>query len=121
VKVDDIQRRDLAAIGRMLQAAAAGQAMEGSQDAILRFAAESWGIFRQYFIAATEVETPEEHFGVDEYSDVALLTKPQITVSQADIFYIHEVGGGGPEGRWLHKPACSVADWERTALPCRCC
>ena len=91
MNVEDTQRRNLASIGRILQAAASGQSGEGSHPKVKEFVSTSWPLFRKYFLDATDVESPEEHFSMDEYTDVVLLTKPQITISPEDIYYLHDV------------------------------
>ncbi|EDQ91805.1 uncharacterized protein MONBRDRAFT_14583, partial [Monosiga brevicollis MX1] len=91
IVVEDMQRHSLALLSRILQAAAAGQTGEGLHAGIQQFVQESWVIFNNFFIDVTRVETPEQHFNMDEYSDATLLTKPQISLSPADIFYTHEM------------------------------
>ena len=46
---------------------------------------------RSYFQRAAEVETSEEHFNIDEYSDLTMLSKPIIYISPYEIFYTHLV------------------------------
>jgi hypothetical protein len=92
--IEDIQRRNLASVGRVLQASAAGQVGEGSHPKIQAFINTSWPIFSKYFQDACKVPSPETHFNMDEYTDVVMLTKPQITVSPEDIYYVHDVSTG---------------------------
>eukprot|EP00730_Choanoeca_flexa_P000760 TRINITY_DN10325_c0_g1_i1.p1 TRINITY_DN10325_c0_g1~~TRINITY_DN10325_c0_g1_i1.p1 ORF type:complete len:1357 (+),score=486.70 TRINITY_DN10325_c0_g1_i1:58-4071(+) len=89
--VEDLQRRNLASVGRILQACASGQAGEGSHPKIQAFINSSWPKFKEYFEQACDVPEPEAHFNMDEYTDVVMLTKPQITLSPEDIYYTHDM------------------------------
>ena len=44
-----------------------------------------------YFTRAAEVETSEEHFNIDEYSDVTQVSKPVIYIAPYEIYYTHLV------------------------------
>eukprot|EP00054_Salpingoeca_dolichothecata_P008119 m.46389 g.46389 ORF g.46389 m.46389 type:complete len:1559 (-) comp17519_c0_seq1:93-4769(-) len=93
-QVSDIQRRNLANIARVLQVAASGQRFDGDSEHMTplnKFIAEAWAKFKQFFVRATEVESSEAHFNIDEYSDVVMLSKPSIYMSAAEIFYTHEM------------------------------
>lgn len=89
-KLEMTERRNLASISKVLQFAAAGQAQEGDEE-LRKFGADAWRAFRSYFIKCATVESSEKHFNIDEYSDVSMVTKPQITISRADMYYLHEM------------------------------
>lgn len=46
---------------------------------------------RDYFQEAATVPSSEEIFNMDEYSDAVMITKPQITISPVDIYYLHKM------------------------------
>ena len=46
-------------------------------------------ICRQYFRKACDVEKPEIHFNIDQYTDATLVVKPQIYISIDDIINTH--------------------------------
>ena len=48
-------------------------------------------IIRKYFADICEVEEPESVFNVDQYSDVARITKPIIYISVGEIIDMHKV------------------------------
>ena len=41
--------------------------------------------------AAVDVESAEVHYNIDEYSDVTMLAKPTIFITQAEIHHTHEM------------------------------
>ena len=89
-KLEMTERRNLASISKVLQFAAAGQQQDGDEE-LRQFGADAWRAFRSYFIKCATVESSEKHFNIDEYSDVSMVTKPQITISMADMYYLHEM------------------------------
>ena len=46
---------------------------------------------RLFFLQASTVPSAEEKFGIDEYSDVIMLTKPVIYISVKEICSTHSV------------------------------
>lgn len=48
-------------------------------------------VCRDFFSKASTVETAEEKFGIDEYSDVIMLTKPVIYISVKEVVSTHSV------------------------------
>ena len=46
---------------------------------------------RKYFAAICEVEDPEIHFNMDQYTDVTRVTKPIIYISIGEIIDTHKV------------------------------
>ncbi|KAL5481649.1 hypothetical protein EMCRGX_G021851 [Ephydatia muelleri] len=88
------QRRNLGAIAKVLQAAAACKMFEGENAALScmnPYIQEAWGKFRDFFSKASTVETAEERFGIDEYSDVIMLTKPVIYISVKEVVSTHSL------------------------------
>ncbi len=64
----------------------------GHMTALNAFISEAWGKFQAYFLAAADVGEAEEYFGINEFSDITMVAKPIIFLSQEEIFYLHEVG-----------------------------
>eukprot|EP00051_Salpingoeca_urceolata_P027446 m.481504 g.481504 ORF g.481504 m.481504 type:complete len:1546 (+) comp22194_c0_seq1:411-5048(+) len=92
--ISPVQRRNLGSIAKVLQFAASGQQFAGDQEhmgALNNFLRAAWDKFKTFFLAASQVEPAEEHFNIDEYSDVVMLSKPTIYISPAEIFYTHEM------------------------------
>lgn len=92
--INQTQRRNLASIARVLQFAASGQKFDedlAHMSLLNKFLNESWLKFKRYFELATDVVSSEEHFNIDEYSDVTMLAKPVIYISQKEIFHTHEL------------------------------
>lgn len=84
-----VQRRNLANIARMLQFAASGGEADETDHA--EFFTQSWQKFKAFFQEASEVETAEEHYSIDEFSDVTMLSKPTIYISPREIYYTHKM------------------------------
>ena len=47
--------------------------------------------FKEFFLAASTVESPAEKFGYDEYTDVIMLTKPVIYITVKELLRTHTV------------------------------
>ena len=56
---------------------------------------------RKYFLEICDVEEPEVHFNMDQYTDVTRVTKPIIYISIAEIVDTHRVGVCGYFCLWL--------------------
>jgi len=82
-------RSNLAVVAKFLQMASVG--VDSGNPAHRSFFEQSWKNFRVFFERVSEVPTAEVHFGIDEYSDVTMLSKPTIYVSQHDIHYTHKL------------------------------
>lgn len=78
---------------QVLQLAAAGQTSPSERMA--RFLAESWAKFQQFFVAAATVESSEERFNIDEYSDATQISKPSITITPCVVPLAGWGWGGG--------------------------
>ena len=48
---------------------------------------------REFFLRASTVDPPDKKLGIDEYSDVTMLTKPIIYISVKEICSTHSVCG----------------------------
>ncbi|EGD72352.1 hypothetical protein PTSG_00372 [Salpingoeca rosetta] len=90
-----LKRGNLGSIAKLLQSAASGlrfELSEGEKTSPLnKFLYEGWKKFKTYFHDAATVMSAEQHFGIDEYSDAVMLTKPQINISPVDIYYMHKM------------------------------
>jgi Ras GTPase-activating-like protein IQGAP2/3 len=85
-------RRNLACIARTLQLSASGQLYDNDMTkSDNQFLAKAWETFKAYFDQAANVESLEDHFKIDEYSDAVMLTKPTIYISPEAIFHTHEI------------------------------
>lgn len=84
-----VPRTNLATIARMLQNAASGQTYGDAAEKSDAFFDQAWSKFRDFFAAASETVSSEQHFSIDEYSDVTMLSKPTIFLSPASIYYTH--------------------------------
>ena len=80
-------RTNLAIIAKFLQLAATGADNGNAQHKA--FFAQSWAKFRGFFERVSDVESAEAHYSIDEYSDVTMLSRPTIYVSQFDIYHTH--------------------------------
>jgi hypothetical protein len=55
------------------------------------FIKESHERMRNYFGEICTVQDADEHFGIDEFSDLIVLTKPVVYLSVQEIFDTHKV------------------------------
>jgi len=46
-------------------------------------------IFRAYFKKACDVEAPEVHFNIDQYTDATLVSKPQMSIRIGELVNTH--------------------------------
>ncbi|XP_022784321.1 ras GTPase-activating-like protein IQGAP1 [Stylophora pistillata] len=86
------QRRNLGSIAKILQYAASNK-MFGGESAHLSplngYIAEAHQRFKRFFREVSNVEEPEGHFNIDEYTDVVMVTKPVIYISVQEICDTH--------------------------------
>lgn len=86
------QRRNLGSIAKILQYAASNK-MFGGESAHLSplngYIAEAHQRFKRFFLEVSNVEEPEGHFNIDEYTDVVMVTKPVIYISVQEICDTH--------------------------------
>lgn len=88
------QRRNLGAIAKVLQHAAAGKLFEGENAALSSmngYIQTAFQKFKQFFLEASTVEPPSSRFGYDEYTDVIMLTKPVIYISVKELIRTHSL------------------------------
>ena len=52
---------------------------------------EAWLRFREFFLQASTVDSPEVKFGFDEYSDFVMISKPVIYISVREICSTHQL------------------------------
>jgi hypothetical protein len=86
------QRRNLGAIAKVLQHAAAGKLFEGENAALSsmnEYIQKAFDKFKQFFLAASTVDPPNQKFGYDEYTDVIMVTKPVIQISVKELIRTH--------------------------------
>lgn len=86
------QRKNLGSIAKILQYAASNK-MFGGESAHLSplngYIAEAHQRFKRFFREVSNVEEPEGHFNIDEYTDVVMVTKPVIYISVQEICDTH--------------------------------
>lgn len=87
------QRRNLGNIAKMLQFAASkkGFAEESPHLMCLNpFIIECHEKFKAFFKGCIQVEEPEVEFGMDQYSEATLITKPTVCMSLQEVANIHQ-------------------------------
>lgn len=93
-------RSNLAAICKLLQAAATGKTNynfgSGLEStgfyqglSVVVFLQSGYERFKDFFRQAFQVPEPEDHFDVNEFSDESLLMAPQLQIALKDIFELH--------------------------------
>ncbi|KAK2707604.1 ras GTPase-activating-like protein IQGAP1 [Artemia franciscana] len=90
----DIQRRNLGNIAKMLQFASAKKGFGEEAPHLLGlnpFIVECHEVFKVFFKRCCQVETLEEHFGIDRYSEATLLSAPQITIHLQELVEVHQM------------------------------
>eukprot|EP00124_Ichthyophonus_hoferi_P000274 Ihof_evm30s9 gene=Ihof_evmTU30s9 len=87
------QRRNLGEISKILQLIASNTRFDEEEQPhfseMNKFISKCFPIISEYFIKASTTIEPEEHFGIDQYSDVTLTNKPVITISAKEIRTTH--------------------------------
>ena len=92
--LENEHRKKLGSIARILQHAAAKKLFEGEYnclDELNPYIVESYGRFMQYFSTAASVPSAEEKFGITEYSDLVMLSRPVINISAREIISTHKL------------------------------
>lgn len=87
------QRRNLGSIAKVLQHAAANKLFEGENAALMPmnpYVSVAWERFKDFFLKASTVESPEVKFGFDEYHDFVMLSKPVIYISVREVCSTHQ-------------------------------
>ncbi|CAH1797463.1 unnamed protein product [Owenia fusiformis] len=88
------QRRNLGSIAKILQFAASNKGFGGESahlSCLNTYIKEAHEKFKNYFRSACNVEEPELVFNVDQYTDVANVTKPVIYISIQEICDTHQL------------------------------
>ncbi|KAI9252676.1 hypothetical protein BY458DRAFT_522733 [Sporodiniella umbellata] len=93
-EVSSTQRKNLAEISKMLQQISSGNLFDSrnlhlsSLDSYVR---ESNKKFAQWFMNLTDVEDPEDHFGMDPLADHTSTQKPTIYIHPTELYHIHQL------------------------------
>eukprot|EP00123_Amoebidium_parasiticum_P015328 comp22903_c0_seq1/m.36223 comp22903_c0_seq1/g.36223 ORF comp22903_c0_seq1/g.36223 comp22903_c0_seq1/m.36223 type:complete len:1356 (-) comp22903_c0_seq1:111-4178(-) len=87
------QRRNLGEISKILQLIASNKRFDEAEQPHLeelnKYIARSYTKIKDFFIKASTTVQPEEHFNIDQYSDLTLLNKPVIYISGKEIYTTH--------------------------------
>eukprot|EP00800_Vazella_pourtalesii_P016071 TRINITY_DN4508_c0_g1_i1.p1 TRINITY_DN4508_c0_g1~~TRINITY_DN4508_c0_g1_i1.p1 ORF type:complete len:1686 (+),score=394.09 TRINITY_DN4508_c0_g1_i1:300-5357(+) len=87
------QRKNLSSISRVMQNISNRKIVH--EDSPLygfnQFILEKYEIFKAYIFKLSSVESPEEKFGFDEYTDLIMISKPVVRLSAKDIISTHKL------------------------------
>ncbi|XP_067934294.1 ras GTPase-activating-like protein IQGAP1 isoform X2 [Watersipora subatra] len=87
------QRRNLGSVAKILQFAASNKGFGGGDSQHLAclntYIKGSHEKFKSYFRKACDVEAPEVHFNIDQYTEATLVVKPQIYITLDDLLNTH--------------------------------
>lgn len=90
--VNPRQRQNLAIIAKMLQLASSGKSVDAPEAAELnKFLQTANVTLNAFFEKAIKVRSAESFFGIDEYSDVTMLTKPTIFITPREVHNTHRL------------------------------
>ena len=92
--LENEQRKKLGSIARILQHAAARKLFEGEYtclEDLNPYIIDSYERFMQFFTEAANVCTAEDKFGITEYSDLVMLSRPVINMSAREIISTHKL------------------------------
>ncbi|XP_054992245.1 ras GTPase-activating-like protein IQGAP2 [Sorex araneus] len=93
-QISSDQRRNLGSVAKVLQHAASNKLFEGENEhlsSMNSYLAETYRLFRKYFIDACDVPEPEEKFNMDKYTDMVTVSKPVIYISIEEIINTHSL------------------------------
>ncbi|KAI7901321.1 uncharacterized protein BX663DRAFT_553135 [Cokeromyces recurvatus] len=93
-EISSLQRRNLAEISKMLQQISNGKTMDSHhiQVNILNdFITQSAQKFTNWFLDLTDVNEPEQHFGMDHLTDYTNTKKPTVYVHPSELYHIHQL------------------------------
>jgi len=100
------QRRNLAYVAKILQFSASKKGF-GSESSHLEcmnpFIMECHERFKEFFANCCQVDEPESHFNIDQYTEVALIAKPNIYISLAELCDTHQLLMDNKETVILHR------------------
>ncbi|KAI8982300.1 Rho GTPase activation protein [Mycotypha africana] len=88
------QRKNLAEISKMLQHISNGKGFDAHNvqlNALNEYMQQASERFTQWFLDLTDVEDPEEHFGMDHLSDYTNTQKPTVYVHPVELYHIHQL------------------------------
>ncbi|KAJ2835527.1 iqgap- protein [Coemansia sp. 'formosensis'] len=91
--ISPLQRKNLAEIAKMLNQVSVGKHFNEDNmflQPLNNYVGYTSAKFLQYSFEVTDVVDPEVHFQVDEFTDLATLTKPSILMSIAEIQTMHQ-------------------------------
>ncbi|KAJ2691086.1 iqgap- protein [Coemansia spiralis] len=91
--ISPLMRKNLAEIAKMLNQVSVGKHFNEDNmflQPLNNYVGYTSAKFLQYSFEVTDVVDPEVHFQVDEFTDLATLTKPSILMSIAEIQTIHQ-------------------------------
>ncbi|KAL7314281.1 iqgap-related protein, variant 2 [Mucor circinelloides] len=93
-EISSLQRRNLAEISKMLQHISNGKDFDARNiqlGALNGYIKSSTQRFTQWFMDLTDVEDPEQHFGMDQLSDYTNTQKPTVYVHPTELYHIHQL------------------------------
>ncbi|XP_077382458.1 ras GTPase-activating-like protein IQGAP3 [Festucalex cinctus] len=88
------QRHLLGSAARLLQRAAADKPFLGTGPhtlALNRYVARAHATFRKFVRRACDVPDPSERFGIDEYSETLIVSRPLIRISLGELVHTHKL------------------------------
>ncbi|KAI8643207.1 hypothetical protein BD408DRAFT_365136 [Parasitella parasitica] len=92
--ISSLQRRNLAEISKLLQHISNGKDFETRNiqlSALNGYIKSSAQRFAKWFMDLTNVEEPEQHFGMDQLSDYTSTQKPTVYVHPTELYHIHQL------------------------------
>ncbi|KAG1174503.1 hypothetical protein G6F70_004765 [Rhizopus microsporus] len=92
--VSPIQRRNLAEISKMLQQISSGKSFDSRNthlSALNDYIKEASQKLSQWFVELTDVEEPEDHFGMDPLADHTSTQKPTVYIHPTELYHIHQL------------------------------
>ena len=87
------QRKNVSSISRVLQNIATNKTVPKNNplEGLNPFIQEKYQIFKVYMLKLSTVQTPEEKFGFDEFTDLVQISKPIVRLSAKDIVSTHKL------------------------------
>eukprot|EP00116_Pleurobrachia_bachei_P003141 sb/3463403/ len=92
--MNNIQRRNLGSIAKILQHAASYKIFDSDAKylaSLNAFIKSAYIKFMEFFATASAIDEIEDHFNMDEFSDVTMLNKPMIFISPNEICSTHKL------------------------------
>ncbi|KAM3578882.1 iqgap-related protein [Umbelopsis sp. WA50703] len=92
--ITPMQRKNLAEVSKMLQQISSGKVFDAN-DLFLAplndYVFEAGQRFSQWFVALTDVEDAETHFGMDQFADFGNTHKPIVYISPYEVYHMHHI------------------------------